>query len=40
MTSLLTRIQSRLSAAHSQDAATRAHYADLARQIRVALEGK
>ena len=40
MTSLLTRIQSRLSAAHSQDAATRAHYADLARQIRLAMEGK
>lgn len=40
MTSLLTRIQSRLTAAHPQDAATRAHYADLARQIRLAMEGK
>ncbi len=40
MTSLLSRIQSRLSAAHPQDAATRAHYADLARQIRLAMEGK
>ena len=40
MTSLLTRIQSRLSAAHPQDAATRAHYADLSRQIRLAMEGK
>ncbi len=40
MTNLLTRIQSRLAAAHPQDAATRAHYADLARQIRLAMEGK
>ena len=40
MTSLLSRIQSRLSAAHPQDAATRAHYADLARQIRLAMQGK
>jgi hypothetical protein len=40
MTSLLTRIQSRLTAAHPQDAATRAHYAELSRQIRLAMEGK
>lgn len=40
MTSLLSRIQSRLATAHSQDAATRAHYADLARQIRLAMQGK
>lgn len=40
MTSLLTRIQSRLAAAHPQDAATRAHYAELSRQIRLAMEGK
>ena len=40
MTSLLSRIESRLSAAHPQDAATRAHYADLARQIRLAMQGK
>ena len=40
MTSLLSRIESRLSTAHPQDAATRAHYADLARQIRLAMQGK
>ena len=40
MTSLLTRIQARLAAAHPQDAATRAHYAELSRQIRLAMEGK
>ena len=40
MTSLLSRIESRLSTAHPLDAATRAHYADLARQIRLAMQGK
>ena len=40
MTSLLTRIQARLAAAHPKDAATRAHYAELSRQIRLAMEGK
>ena len=37
---LLAKLRTRFDAARSADAGTRAHYADLARRIRLALEGK
>lgn len=37
---LLAKLRTRLEAARTLDAATRAHYADLARTVRLALEGK
>ena len=40
VTALLTKLRTRLDAARSADAGTRAHYADLSRRIRLALEGK
>ena len=40
VTALLTKLRTRFDAARSADAGTRAHYADLSRRIRLALEGK
>lgn len=40
VTALLTKLRTRLDASRSADAGTRAHYADLSRRIRLALEGK
>ena len=40
MTALLTKMKLRLAAVHPADAAMRAHYADLSRQIRMTLDGK
>ena len=37
---LLAKLRTRFDAARSTDAGTRAHYTDLARRIRLALEGK
>ena len=37
---MLNAIRQRVSASHTVDAATRAHYADLAQQIKLAFEGK